>query len=417
MRRPTFTTLALAGMLIFATPTTVTATAPAASPETMRAAAPVSPSRASDAKPGQVLFGQRASLTATNRAPGMPTSAEPGRQLVSATVRIDVHPTLEHIDAQLELAGEPVGALQDMVTIGLGRFDGSTCVVSHSHSDYVFTGRGTSQSVVGNTGSRSADFGERPAQPWNCVVALIDAAGDPSLVYDAFVGGLQNTYEKPKPKIANVQLLGKKMKKLELARGTWTGLDVEVVNKGKVQANGLKVGGSGKALKVRGGRIATLLPGERATARIQVKPTGQSKSLALVAKAPGVRASDKIATRAVAPPPRPRAGKWRSKGGVVKFTVRGGKISGFRVQTRTRCGAPGEIPSYTNNTYDFPRTKVPRNGILEGAQRGKNDVWEWSARLQMRLSGGKATQGRFTFYNTAGNCSASETFTARRSGK
>ena len=141
---------------------------------------------------------------------------------------------------------------------------------------------------------------------------------------------------------------------------------------------------------------------------IEVKLTAKTRKtrLRLVASWASVEAGRKVTVRRVAPPARPKPGSYRSTDGSVNLTVTTGKpqVSGFTVRTTTDCGT---IP--TTTTYDFPRTAIPRNGIVDAMERG--DLF--TTALQLRFSGGKATDGYFS-YSGPGGCSANETFTVRR---
>lgn len=363
-------------------------------------------------KKGQVLFRQRAVLTAANRSDGMPQTTAPALTLERATVTVAIGDKEHYVEASVKLrapAGDYSG-ISNVVELALGHLDGSTCRVDPVDWTYLINDDGT---------EFMNEHVDAPRKPWNCVVVLVVNPNAES-VHDAFVGRLTNQYRKPQLKIGAVSVLGKNQKKrLRLVRRAWTGVDVVVRNTGTVPARAVRVTARGKRVKAKVAKGVVIEPKSKATVRIRIRPNRNNAGpIRIVANRPGVRGVRKLRLRPTPVPQRPRNGRYRDPSNKVTFQVRNGRITRFRINTRTRCGGVGgSIPTYTNNTYDFPRTKVGKNGIVDRVQRGKNDVWRWSASLKMRVAGNKVTQGRFQFYNAAGYCQATETFTARRVGK
>jgi len=95
----------------------------------------------------------------------------------------------------------------------------------------------------------------------------------------------------------------------------------------------------------------------------------------------------------------------------VRFTIGAGRVRGFSVTTRTACGVVG-VPTYTQNTYNFPTTRIARRGIVDAQQRKAL----FTVSLRLRVAGGKVTSGSFAYSGPAG-CSATESFTATRRGR
>ena len=157
--------------------------------------------------------------------------------------------------------------------------------------------------------------------------------------------------------------------------------------------------------------------GQSGSAEIQVKLVGDKPKakLDLTAAWGLASGSSKVVVRRAAPPRPPTPGSYRSKDGAVTFSITNGrpKLTGFRVRTQTTCGGYGTIPTYTMDTYDFPKTTVPRNGIVD-SRESKDGLYGVS--LQLRVVGGKVTKGRFS-YGGPGTCRALEVFTAKRSGR
>lgn len=365
-------------------------------------------------KKGQVLFRQRAVLTAADRAQGMPKTDKPGLILERATVTVKVGDDEHYVEASVKLRGPAgeYGGLSNKVELGLGHAEGSQCLIGAFDDTY----------LINDDGNEFLnDNLDAPSKPWDCAVVISRAAGAtaPEDAYDAFVGRLTNQYRKPQLKVGAVSVIGNTQKKqLRLVRRAWTKVDVVVRNTGAVPARRVRVTARGKKVKAKVVKGVAIDPKGRTTVTVRIRPNRKKAGpVRIVANAPGAKGVRKMRLRPTPVPPRPRNGRYRDKNNKVSFQIRKGRMVGFRINTRTRCGGVGSIPTYTNNTYDFPRTKVPKNGIIDRVQSGKNDVWRWSATLQVRIAGKKATQGAFRFYNAAGYCNASEAFTARRVGK
>jgi len=379
-------------------PTAVLATVAATLAATLLAAAPAQAA-------GEVLVKQRAALTAADRATGV-TPPPGGPSLASAEITVEVHGETYFPQAGVRLAQPvPTGGTA-VLRFGLGhRSTPNNCQVvglAEKTIDY----DGTDFSL---TGGYNPDYFPTPDRPYEC--ALIALESQTGTVLDAFVGSLVNDYQQPDLSVGAVEVAEKTQKVLKLVPGVWTTLDVAVGNSGSVDAGTVSVAGAGKRLKVKGGTVDV---GRESTGsvRIQVRLKGRKKTtLTLTAAGAGVSASRQLAVRPAKPAKRPATGGYRSKDGRVSFRIKGGKVVGFRARMQTTCGGYPGLPTYTTNTYDHPRTKVPKSGVVDSLVSGSG----YSTRLVMVLKGKKVTRGLFR-YAGPNRCSATASFTARRVG-
>lgn len=363
----------------------------------------------------------RQTATLTTHLQGAPVAGTPPhRQLTRVDVDVEVQgmadgdPTyFPEVDVQL--AAEPDTWYDDdaEIFVAFGHRSGSDCQPSHSQVERTSGSQGSSYHIFGYTPDY---WGGTPDRPWECVMVVVRTLDGEAV--DGMVGGLVNTYESPEVSVGDVTLLGKSQKRLRLVRNTWTTIHVEVGNSGPVKSTPLTLTASGKGLKVRKvPRVGVVDPEGTTTVAVRVRPTRKKAGpLRLRVRGPGISTSRKIRVKVVKAPRKPRAGRYRSKDGAVTFRIRGGKVVGFNVRAQTRCGGFGSPPTYTQDHYDFPRTKIPRNGIVEASKRGKAMGNTWSTHLRMRVSGKKVTRGRFD-YGTAGPCTATVGFTAKRIGR
>ncbi|MDP9820538.1 hypothetical protein [Nocardioides massiliensis] len=371
---------------------------------------------------GKVLVKQTASLGASAN----PSTDDPGRQIASARFDIEVLGATTarphySVDARLTLRGDPQTQYDDdaRLVFGFGHRDGTRCEVKAALTDETYGAAGATYSVVGYTDD-NPDMSHqlpRPARPWSCVVAVVEPIDGPLLgpsPYDAVVGALANTYQAPKLSVGKVALLGKNVKQLRLVRGVPTEVHVTVRNRGEVSAGRVRVTGKGKGVKVGATRSdAALGPGRTTALRIPIRiNAARARKVRLTVQGGGVKASRVIVVRPTKAPPRPLAGTYRSPDGRVHFRVRNGRIVNWRGTMTTRCGIAPSPYTYTQNTYDFPARKIPRNGIVQASARGSN----FGTSLRLRIAGGKVTRGLFTYAGPAA-CSASVAFTARRVGR
>lgn len=363
-----------------------------------------------------VLIRQDATLTVANRANGMPATADPGRQLQGAKIGIETYgqdtPEPSYfLDISVTLAGTPGSDPDALLNVGFGNQSGTACqlnaVVRARTSDY----DGREYHLIGY----NPEYFPTPPNPWDCVAVFLDDAisGPPTTTYDAMVAPLTDTRESARLEVEAVTLLGRKQKSLKLVRGSSTQIGIELKNTGKVRTGKLTLRGSGKGIKVSRGTSDPIGDGSTSSATLKVKLTGSRKRTKVKLRIGDgkVSATRTLGVVRVNPPKRPRAGSYRSSSGDVRFSIRRGRIVGWNGTMTTRCGGFPDNFTYTTNTYDFPRTKVPRNGIVQESSKG--DLY--SAFLRLRIAGSKVTQGLFTYYGPD-RCFASVPFTAKRTG-
>ena len=106
-----------------------------------------------------------------------------------------------------------------------------------------------------------------------------------------------------------------------------------------------------------------------------------------------------------------KAGTYKNKKKKVSFKVKKNKVRGFRVTAWTSCGGFPDLPTYAWYTYDFPTTKIKKNGTVKAKHNGDG----YTTKLTMKLSGNKAKNGKFK-YTGPNRCWATVTFTAKRKG-
>lgn len=370
---------------------------------------------------GAVLVLQTATLS--THAPGLPAAGTPpGRQLAGATVRTEVYGIQKgdpsyFPDIQVRLAGLPDTDYDDdaRLTVAFGHHGAGGCEPSEHYQRVYTSGRDGSSYHVG--GYTPDYWNGTPDRPWECLYVILGSV-DGQTVYDAMHGDLVNAYESPAVEVVGVELLGKKQQQLRLVRGAWTTVSLELRNSGPAPSQSLTVTGAGKGLAVRKVSLDGIRSEGESSVSLRIKPTGKKKTgpLTLRVEGVGVDLSHRIKVRAVAPPPKPRAGRYRSPDGRVHFSIRNGRVVGWHGTMKTQCGGFGSIPTYTQNTYDFPKVKVPRNGILQASRTGAASGNDWSTFLQMQVRGAKVTHGVFR-YGTAGPCTAAVGFTAKRVGR
>ncbi len=370
---------------------------------------------AATAAPGVVLVQQDATLTTAQRTTGMPKSNDAGRQLSRATIKVEVtglgSDTTYFPSSRVSL--RDYGSADDTIRIGFGNQVGSTCSLN-AWAGSANTNWGGKDFEI--SGGYNPDYFATPTKPWDCVVVVLRDNSTGSEI-DALVGSLKNTYHQPRLTVAKPKLLGKSPKKLGLVQGVKTEIEVTVKNTGQAVAQNVVITGQGKGgktkVKVKKTKTDNIEPGRSATVKVPVTlKSKKAKKLVLRVRGQGVETKRVIKLKRVKAPKRPVTGQYRSKDGSVTFRIEKGRVVNFRVRALTRCGIAPNPYQYTWNTYDFPRTKVPRNGIVQKGAKGKN----WGAGLRMRVTGKKVTRGLFNYFGPA-FCSVASSFTAKRVGK
>jgi len=361
---------------------------------------------------GKVLVKQVATLTGADRI--ISTQPPTNRRIQRADVEVDVtgQPgSYRYFIGADVLLAEPPNTDELRLILGFGHRSGGTCTID--------TWVGNAKTSAANdeyyiNGGYNPDYFATPARPWDCVSIALTSDTAPVVIHDQVATDLKNTFHRPKLAVGKVAFLGKNAKRLRLVRGVPTQIEVTVRNRGKVSAGRVRITGRGKGVKVGKVRSATALgPGRATTLSVPVRIRARkARKVRLVVRGGGVVARRVIVVRPVKAPPRPRAGRYRSPDGRVTFAVRKGRIVNWRGTMTTRCGIAPAPFTYTQNTYDFPRRRIPRNGIVQARARGA----KYSTSLRLRIAGGKVTRGLFT-YAGPGACAASVAFTARRVGR
>lgn len=363
---------------------------------------------------GQVLVRQRATLT--QHAAGYPRPNTPPRWRIDrATIDIEVLSSL-FIDAHVNLGSTAQSDDDAKVTVQFGYRSGGGCAAAPGADKW----QGTDTHIWQHHlfGYSPSSWGPKPSTPWDCVL-VATTTPDGTTVHDAMVAPLVNTYEAPRLAVGRVAVLGQKQRVLKVAPGGWTPVEVTVSNRGTRAAGRVTVTAKGRGLKVTRGSLDRLAKGGSNSAVIRVKPVGRTKpgKLRITARAAGgVVAHRTIRAKRVKAPKKPAAGSYRNGSGTVRFSLKKGRVTGFRVTTLTQCGGYGSIPTSQQTTYDFPKRKIPRNGILTASARGKAYGTPWSTTLRFRVAGKRVTRGLFT-YHGPGGCSAFEGFNAKRTGR
>lgn len=369
--------------------------------------------RAERVPAGAVLVRQRGTLT--TQSDGTPAPGTPAhRRLDSAVVDMEV---LGHADgeprwflggAAVLKAEPPTGFDVDaQVQLMLGHRSGKACEIDTLADQQETSGYGgTRYDWLGYSGDDG--YFPSPDKPWSCA-AIAVLSTDGRTIYDARVGALTNTYERPRLAIQRIALLGKKQSKLRLVKGVPTQIEVRVRNRGETEARSVVLTGRGKGLKVKKDRQKSLGDGSTATMLVPVTLKRGKATLRLRASARGAAATKTIKVVAIKPPRKPIPGSYRNSSGSVRFQIKGGAVVGWRGTMLQRCGGYGSIPTTQQVTLDFPRVRIPRNGIVQATDSGER----YATSLRMKVVGGKVTHGLFRYADRA-QCSASVVFTAKR---
>jgi hypothetical protein len=348
----------------------------------------------------------------TSRPSGLPGTG--ARRLTSAKVRQDL--VADRVSGTFVLDAAPTESTRSHLRVSFGHLDGNNCQADiEKNSDTLTTTAGFSRS--GRTITMNVAESQAGYEDWDCAFAALtdNLQVPPTTTYSVLIGALRNVYAQPELRVQAPQLL--RSKKLKLVRGVWTTLEVDVKNVGRADAGKVLLTGRGKGLKVKQarGRYA-LSAGSTDTVRLRVKLVKKLRrtKLKLVGRASGVTARRSSAVRRVNPPARPKPGRYASRNN-VKFRITTGrtpKVSGFRVYAQTTCGGYPDFPIITMNHYDFPTTKIGRNGIVDRVVY--RDLY--TVRLQLLVRGGKVTRGYFR-YGGPNRCRSVKTFTAKRVGR
>lgn len=353
-----------------------------------------------------------AAATFDTRATGMPAAgSQPHQQFVpGASVVVDYAYDSETgvVNYNYSLspsvaAVQPSDETNTLAGFGLGVFSGTTCNVDTDGFDAV-SEFNTDLFIYGS--------GDATASPnaglWDCAVIFTTGLDANSPPYDAFVSPLAITTAAP-------QVTMSAPRKDRLVPKVWTEVLVKVANAegAQVNARDLRVVGSGKGVKVKGGEVGGLVAGEDAEAQLWVKLTKPKATVRFTATELGQQvatASTKVVQRKAPAPPK--AGRWSGDG--ASFTVSGGKVKGFRITARTTCGGYPDLPTMTTNTYDFPTVAIPRNNeVIEADQGNVGSDAEYGVQLRVEFVSPTKAKGTFSYAGPA-RCRAIEALTVKR---
>lgn len=354
----------------------------------------------------------------TIRPAGPPPEGTPdARQLKSAKVKQDLD--RERISATVVLRGTPAAATDSFMVLGFGHVNADGACVDHYSVATTTVSPSNGFSRSGATLKIDEQLDMAGYMDWDCAFVALYPPVTGDVSYDGLVGGLVSTPAKPELRITSVRLLNKDRKKVKFVRNTWTPLTVTVGNDGRVDALGVKIASGNKAFKVRKPKVGKVWKdGGRTSARIEVRLVKKTKKakLKLVARNKQAKGATTRNAVRVAKPRKPVAGKYRAAGGKITFRVtKAGKVVNFRAKgVQMVCQPPLDFATYQRVTVAYPRKpKVRPNGILDVQMRWeKGNAW-YNAGLQMRVSGKKITQGRYT-YTTANYCRVIENFNPKR---
>jgi hypothetical protein len=356
------------------------------------------------------LVSATATFNASNRVTGMPTSTAPQHQFVmpggnlSVTVEYGYHwqtgALSYHYDLETAM-GAPDPESRTRVMLGFGVQSGTACSLEEATSDWLYR---YIPDVLLYDNKETPDLAS--AAGWNCAVLAVDG-GPGTPLFDAFVAPLDVVTATPR-------LTLKAPKKDRLVTGVWTRIPVTVTNSAAegIDARDVVVAGAGKGVKVRRLEIGSVDGKDDADGNVWAKLVKPKARLRLTVSEMGEtlgRATVKLKRRPVPAPPK--AGGWSSAG--VDFTVRGGKVRGFRIDTQTNCGGYPDVLTTTNNTYDFPTVRIPRNNEVVGSDGVRTGDAAYSVYLDIEFVSPTKAKGSFSYYGP-GRCTAIDRFTATR---
>lgn len=368
------------------------------------------PGTASAARAGVIEY---RSGKLTSRPDGFPTTTMAARQLSSVSVKQELKAA--KVSALIVLKAAPSAAANADVRLNFGVLDGTSC---NAEAEIRFDTAGGDRPGIDVSGSKITvrrNLEGAGYEPWNCAfVALTSATG--TTTYDVLIGRLTNVYAKPKLRLTGPAKVG-------LVRGVWTKVRVKVTNSGYVTAKGVKITGSGNGVRAqRTGvpygvgdeswsyvKVPILLTARRAT-RIKLVVTASN----------GGRAATWISVKPVPAPRPPVPGRYRGTGSDNDVTFRVSKgtpyLTGWRGLLTGTCGGFPDIPSPASGWYDFPRTRIPRNGIIDRQARGGSGDARYTVTMELKIVGSQVTRGKMRYYGP-GQCRLGTDFQAKRIGR
>lgn len=362
------------------------------------------------AGPAEQLLSATATFGPSNRVAGMPTSTAPRHQFsmpagsLSVTIDYGYHWETDELTYHYDLdaaLGAPSGSEDVRTLLGFGTLQASSCTIEEATVAWAYR---NIPDILLYDDKDTPDLASAAA--WNCAVLLVDA-GQGTQPYDAFVSLLDVQRATP-------QLAVKTPQRDRLVKKVWTRVPVTVANASPegVDARDVAVVGAGKGVKVRPASFGALEGQDDSDGYVWARLTKPRATLELAVTEKGeVVGRSKVKLRARPAPAPPGAGSWT--GGGADFTVRGGKVRGFRIYTQTTCGGYPGIPTTTNNTYGFDTTSIPRNNEVVGTEKGnQGGDAAYTAYLDLEFVSRTKAVGKFSYFGPA-RCTAITGFTAR----
>lgn len=356
------------------------------------------------------LLSATATFGPANRVAGMPRSTAPQHRFsmpagsLSVTIDYGYHWETDALTYHYSLdtaLGAPSGSEDVRTLLGFGTLQANSCTIEEATVAWAYT---NIPDILLYDDKDTPDLASAAA--WSCAVLLVDA-GQGTQPYDAFVSLLD--VQKATP-----QLSMRTPKRDRLVKKVWTRIPVTVANASPegIDARDVAVVGAGKGVKVRPASFGALEGQDDSEGYVWARLTRPRATLKLAITEKGEvvgRSTVKLRTRPAPAPPK--AGRWSAPG--VDFTVKGGKVRGFRIFTQTTCGGYPGIPTTTNNTYSFVTTPIPRNNELVGTEKGnQGGDAAYTAYLDLEFVSRTKAVGKFSYFGPA-RCTAVDGFTAK----
>lgn len=344
----------------------------------------------------------------TSRAAGMPTSAEPARRFVSASVTQDLE--RGRISATVKIGAVADRSTESNLWIGFGRLDGATC--DATLAGYVNTRPGSGHLAdyrSDGTISFEQVSSEARTANWNCAVAVLAVPGDANAQHDVVVGALTDVRAAPAPRLGIAAA-----SQVSVKQRAWKKVRVTVRNPGTGPARATRVRfrGAGVAVRPAAVSLGVIRAGAAKHATVRVRAAGRTdRQLAVRATSGKLRAAHRIAVRPSfrARPPVP--GSYRGPNGVSFTITKARTITRWKAPVRQQCNY-GVDAWWITTTLGFPRAAIGRGGKVARTVKATDHT----KRLTALVDGKRVVRGTFS-YAGPGNCSGARDWTATRTGR
>lgn len=365
-----------------------------------------------DILPGDEVVFRTGTLTTADRPAGYPTAQLPYAQITGVTVRHDIRGGLLQMTATLAAPPIDTGYGRSGVSIemGIGTYEGAECDTSIYDSNDAYipvpeSSYGDQWSQSGNVISFTEQGSGYDYDPgYNCVVAKTTYSDDDyNRYYDLVQGTMADDYGVP-----NLQT---PTKKVNLARGTFSLVPVDITNVGTSSAS-VVVTGKGKGVKVTKTTIAKVSSTTSAIAWLPIKLTkNKVKTIKLKMTSVGKTNTATIRAKAVKRPKKAKTGQYG--GGVAEFEVTGGSVPRVKDFTGSISTACDGIPTQ-NLTFQIPLSlRIWPNGQVQGTVATDDYVIQ----VQMMVVGKRAKMGAVRYQNAGVGCAGETPFNAQRLGR